>query len=118
MNQEIPTILMKNLVILPNQEIKTDIKTELSKKTVFEASKNNNGFVLITSPINDENDLPKVGVIAKIKSKIELTNNNLRVTFRGKNRVNIIKYFNKEDGPLLYTNVADIGLISESLTTT
>ena len=42
-------------------------------------------------------DLPTVGVIAHLKSKIELPNGNVRVVISGINRVNIDKYNNFED---------------------
>ena len=39
-------------------------------------------------------DLPKVGILAYINSKIVLPNNNYRVVLKGLNRVKVNKYLN------------------------
>jgi len=91
-------MLLKNLVILPFQEIKLELKDEISKNIIKISSKKYNNRVLIVSPINtldndpSVEDLPNVGVIAYIKNKIELANGNLRVTLKGEKRVKILNY--------------------------
>ncbi|MBE6140764.1 MAG: endopeptidase La [Firmicutes bacterium] len=98
MKNIIPVILLKELVILPNQEIKIELNNKLSKLTIKNAINNNDSRILVIAPIDkieedpSVDDLPKVGVIAKIKNKIQLPNGNLRVTIRGLNRVLINKY--------------------------
>jgi len=84
MDYTLLVMLLKNLVILPFQEIKLELKDEISKNIIKISSKKYNNRVLIVSPINSlENDLsiedlPNVGVVAYIKSKIELANGNFR----------------------------------------
>ncbi len=89
-------MLLKDLVILPFQEIKLELKDENSKKIIKISSKKYNDRVLIVSPLNmgtsSVDDLPKVGVIAVIKSKIDLPNGNLRLTLRGEKRVRVLEY--------------------------
>ena len=110
MSQSVATILMRNLVIFPNQEIKTDLKTDLTKNVIYRASSDYDGLLLIVAPINENNDLPKIGVIAKIKSKIELSNNSLRVTFRGLERVVVDSYFNIDGSDILMANIRRIDM--------
>ncbi len=95
----IPVILLKKLIILPNQEIKIELNNKLSKLVIKKAMTDYNNEVLVVSPLDQmeeepsTDDLPKVGVIAKIKSKIELNNNNIRLNLKGIKRVVINKYF-------------------------
>ncbi|MEG0977551.1 MAG: endopeptidase La [Bacilli bacterium] len=98
MSNIIPVILLKELVILPNQEIKIELNNNLSKKIIKNASINNDNKLLVVAPLDkteiepSTDDLPKVGVIAVIKSKIQLPNGNLRVTLKGISRVAVKNY--------------------------
>jgi len=98
MDYTLLVMLLKNLVILPFQEIKLELKDEISKNVIKISSKKYNNRVLIVSPINSLNsdasveDLPNVGVVAYIKNKIELANGNLRVTLKGEKRVKVLSY--------------------------
>lgn len=106
MNNLLPVFILNELIILPNQEIKIDLSNEFSKKIIKVASKNNNK-VLVIAPKNSLEtepsleDLPKVGVIANIKSKVELPNGNLRVILKGETRVSILKYFQNKNTNIL-----------------
>ena len=85
MTSHIPVFILNELVIFPNQEIKIDLNNELSKKVIKEACKNNDDFILVITPKNplevspSLEDLPKVGVITKIKSKLELSSGVMRI---------------------------------------
>ncbi len=99
MQNVLPVILLKELIILPNQEIKIELNNRLSQLIIKNATNNYDGKVLVVSPMDSKeeepsvDDLPQIGVIAKIKNKILLPNNNIRITLRGLNRVVISKYF-------------------------
>lgn len=108
MSKDISLILMRNLVIFPNQEVKIDFKSEISKKIIEQACNEDASLVLVVAPLNDKNTLPKVGVVAKVKSKIQLTNDNLRVNFRGIKRVVVEKYYNKNSKDILNAKIMDI----------
>ncbi len=98
MDYTLLVMLLKNLVILPHQEIKLELKDEISKNIIKISSKKYNDRILVVSPMNNNNetpsieDLPNVGVVAYIKNKIELNNGNLRVTLRGEKRVKVLDY--------------------------
>jgi len=90
-------MMLKKLVILPFQEIKLELKDEISKKIIKVSSKKYNNRVLVVSPSNSLEeasieDLPTVGVVAYIKNKIELSNGNLRVTLKGEKRAKVLTY--------------------------
>ena len=115
MDYTLLVMLLKNLVILPFQEIKLELKDENSKNIIKISNKKYNNRVLIVSPINSLEsepsieDLPNVGVVAYIKNKIELTNGNLRVTLKGEKRVKVLNYesFSKD---IIDATVTDIEL--------
>ncbi len=71
-------ILLKELVILPNQEVKIELLPENSKKVINMSVENEDSKVLVVAPISQKetdpsvSDLPKVGVVATIKSKFVL----------------------------------------------
>ena len=97
MNQTLLVMLLKDLVILPFQEIKLELKDEISKKIIKLSEKKFNNRILIVSPKNNQNDpsiedLPNIGVVSVIKNKLELSNGNFRVTLRGEKRVKILDY--------------------------
>ena len=96
----LPVILLKNLVLFPHQEVRVEIKSELSKKVTEISKLYHDGEVLIVCPLNvleekpDTSDLPKIGVVGKIKSIIDLPNGNMRVIITGLYRVKVISYVN------------------------
>lgn len=97
MSYSLLVMLLKNLVILPHQEIKLELKDEISKNIIKISSKKFNERVLVVSPLKETDntqveDLPNVGVVAYIKNKIELNNGNLRLTLRGEKRVSVLNY--------------------------
>lgn len=103
----LPVILLKNLVLLPFQEVRVEIKSEISKKVTEISKLYHNSEVLVVCPLNsleenpDTSDLPKIGVVGKIKSIIDLPNGNMRVILVGMHRVKVIDYVN-------YSNEKDI----------
>ncbi len=103
----LPVILLKSLVLLPYQEVRVEIRSEISKKVMEISKLYHNSEVLVVCPINnleenpDTNDLPKIGVIGKINSVIDLPNGTARVIISGIERVKIISYVN-------YTNEDEI----------
>ncbi len=112
----IPVFILNELVILPGQEIKIDLSNEMSKKIIKFASKNNDNRVLVIAPKNplesdpSFEDLPSIGVIARIKSKIELSSGNLRIVLKGLNRVKIEKYFQNYSTGIIKCSYSEVEL--------
>ena len=117
MDRLLPVMLLKGLILLPNQEVKIELSNNLSKEITKLAVKDFNRFVLVITPHNqveespDVNDLPDVGVIGKIKSRIELPNGNVRITLKGIERVKILDFQNdKENDDVLEATITNIEL--------
>lgn len=103
----LPVILLKKLVLLPGEEVRVEIKSDISKKVTEISKLYHDSEVLIVCPLNlleekpDTSDLPRIGVVGKINSVIDLPNGNQRVIITGLYRVKIISYVN-------YSNEEDI----------
>jgi len=100
MKYNLPVVLLKGLIILPDQEIKLEINNKFSRKTVELSKEQYENKVLVICPKNykeeqpEVSDLPKVGVVAEIISSVILPNGNDRVVLKGIKRVAVNKYFN------------------------
>lgn len=100
MKNNLPVILLKGLIILPYQEVRLELNNDISLRVIDIASLKHLNHILVVCPKNqmEENpevsDLPKVGVIGKIKTKIELPNGNFRVVIAGLERVKVDEYYN------------------------
>ena len=111
----IPVILLKNLVILPNQEIKLELNNVISGKAINDASSNFKSEILVVAPMDlleeepSVDDLPKVGVIAKIKNKID-NDSVIEIKLRGLKRVAVNKYYQEKNNEVLYSEVMYIDL--------
>lgn len=90
-------LILRDLVLFPNQEIKLEFSNDLSKHIIYNSQKDYAGELILSNP-KDENssvqstkDIEKIGSFCKIKSSIDLPNGNIRVTLRGVKRVKISK---------------------------
>ena len=103
----LPVILLKGLVLLPLEDARIELNNDISKKVIDISKLYHNNEVLVATPINeleespDTGDLPKVGVIASITSRIDLPNGNTRIVLSGQRRVKVLSYVN-------YSNETDI----------
>ncbi len=107
MKNSLPILLLKSLLILPNQEVKLELNNDLSKNVIFFSTENYHSELLVISPkdqmeeVPEVSDLPTVAVVCKVKSKIELPSGNLRVTLRGLFRVTIKNLKNTKNEALI-----------------
>lgn len=96
----LPIMLLKNLFLLPNQEVKLELNNELSKKIIQLSTNEFRSELIVLTPKDqieeypDLEDLPKIAVVAKIKSNIELPNGNYRITIRGLFRAHLEHFKN------------------------
>ncbi len=101
MNNYLPVMLLKDLIILPNQEIKVETRKDDFLITI--SNKHHNGNLLLVCPLDrleeepSISDLPSIGVVGIIKNVIDLPNGNIRLTILGTTRVKIDKYNRLED---------------------
>ena len=115
MTFNIPVVILKNLVILPNQEIKLELNNIISGKAINEACTNFKSKILVIAPtdsLEEEptlEDLPQVGVIAKIKNKLD-NDGVIEVKLRGYKRVAVNRYYQEKNNDILYSEVMYIDL--------
>ena len=113
----IPVILLKNLVILPNQEIKLELNNVISGKAINDASSNFKSEILVVAPMDlleeepSVDDLPKVGVIAKIKNKID-NDGVIEIKLRGLKRVAVNKYYQEKNKIAIFKNAIFLNSIN------
>ena len=119
MAKNIPVMLLKGLILLPYQEVKLDLNNKISKKVISLASNNKNEVLVICPKDQIEEspgveDLPDVGVVGHIKSKMVLTDEDdgpLRITITGRKSVVVDEYLNKtDDSDILMAAVHEVDL--------
>ncbi|MCM1053403.1 MAG: endopeptidase La [Ruminococcus sp.] len=117
MEETLPVMLLKGLILLPNQEVKIELNNDLSKDITSLATQKYNRHILVITPKNqveetpEVNDLPEVAVVGKIKSRIELPTGNVRITIKGISRVKILSLTNNEtNNDILEAKVTNIDL--------
>ena len=117
MKNNLPVMLLKRIVLLPLQDVRLDLNNDVSSRVIDVALSKNNGEILIVCPMDpyeespDVSDLPSVGVVGKIKNKIQLPNGNLRIVVSGERRVKINSYVNEvSDGDILKASIMNITL--------
>lgn len=121
----LPVILLKNLVLLPHQEVRVEIKSNVSKKVTEISKEFHDSEVLVVCPLNsleekpDISDLPRIGVVGKIKSVIDLPNGNMRMIISGLYRVKVISYVNySNDSDILDSIITNISFNDSEIETT
>ena len=115
----IPAIAVRGVVPIPSNEFRIEVGRELSLKALDESEKNfNNQIVLLLQKdplcVNvTKDDLHPVGVLAEISLKLKLPNNNYKVKFQIKSRVEILDYI--PDTPYFMVKYEKIVASDESI---
>lgn len=111
----LPVILLRGLILLPNNEIRLEFDNDLSKNIIDVAELFHDNMLLVVSSSNpleeipEEKDLSNIGVVSKIVNKIELPNGKTRVIIKGLSRAYINEYLNlKHPSEVLESIVTNI----------
>lgn len=100
----LPVLFFKDVIIFPYNELRIEFNNDKEKLILKNAEKNNDNHILLCNLMDplEENlnikDFPSIGVLGKIKSKIELPNGSIRVAITGVTRVEILNYLQNEYG--------------------
>lgn len=111
---DLPVIILRGIILLPNNEIRLEFENDVSKSIIDSAELFHNNRILIISNGNsleetvNLNELPSIGVIAKINHKIELPNGKTRVVLYGESRAKIHDYLNMNKDEILEAIVSKI----------
>ena len=102
MKTELPVIILRGIILLPNNDIRLEFENDVSKNIIDVAELFHDSKVLIVSkedPLEESVDLkelPKVGVVAKISHKMELPNGKTRLVISGLRRANVVEFLNND----------------------
>lgn len=115
MKKDLPVILLKGIILLPNNELKFEIDGETSRNIIDIAEMFHNNKILVVSQFNplEEapkiSELPKIGVIAKMTHKMELPNGKIRMILKAQTRARIYEYLNsKIDSGILEAIISEL----------
>lgn len=99
----LPILYLRDVVLLPFNDTRLEFSNDIDKKILNIAESNYDGYVLLINlndPLEEEpdyNTLPDIGILGKIKSKIDLPNGITRVVMTGIDRVEIVSVTNNND---------------------
>ncbi len=99
----LPILYLRDVVLLPFNDIRLEFSNDIDKKILNIAESNYDGYVLLINlndPLEEDpdyNTLPDIGILGKIKSKIDLPNGITRVVMTGIDRVEIVSINNNND---------------------
>ena len=99
----LPVMFLRNVVLLPYNELRIELSNELDKH-ILKISEQNHDSHLLFINLNDTLEerpsirkLPKIGVLGKIKTKLELPNGIIRLVVVGIDRVEVLNYIEQND---------------------
>lgn len=100
---KLPVLLIQDQVLFPSCELRLEYEKDLEKKilSLTETYYDNHLLVVFANDsleINpDITDLPRLGVLAVIKMKMDMPNGKTRVVLEGINRCRVLSYLEDED---------------------
>lgn len=113
MQNNLPVILLRGIVLLPFSELKMELDIDASKELIDDILDFHDGNLLVVTPpdpyeLNPElEDLPKISVLAKIAKKVEMPNGKVRLFIAGLKRQKVDKYINVNDN-IVASTVSDV----------
>ena len=96
MDEKILVIIINDMVIFPNNEVRIEYDNNYDKQMVDIVDKIEDNLMLIVNPINDDNidvtSFPKYGILGRLKLKMNVPNGKTRIVIEGLDRVEISSY--------------------------
>ena len=120
----LPVIVLKGLVLLPNNEIRLEFDDDVSKSLIEIATIFHEDKIIVANCFDmesidiDVSNLKKIGVLGIVKNKIILPSGKTRVTIEGLKRVLVLEYIKVDN--LIEASINDIkdNIDSDILTAT
>lgn len=110
--EKLNVLLVHDMVLFPNSEIRIECDSVNDREIISVAESSSNQLILIVNPIINEVDnitsLPNVGVVGKIKLKMDVPNGKTRIVLSGIKRVIVKEYINNDN--FYEAELADIPL--------
>ena len=114
MKNRLLILILQNIVLFPNQEVKLEFSNDISKNIIDRAIHQNGAELVLVASKNEEGnvfgveDIESIGVLVKIKNAIDLPNGKLRVALRGTKRLFYIEFQRCGDHIGKFTQVGHI----------
>ena len=106
----LPVIILKGLVLLPNNEIRLEFGDDTSKSLIELSTIFHDNNIIVCNCFNCDNtditNLKKIGVLGIIKNKIVLPSGNTRVTIEGIRRVSVLEFIKVDE--LIEASITEI----------
>jgi len=99
----LPVLFLRDVVILPYNELRIELSNDIDKTIVNISERNHDNYLLFINLYDTIEEkpsirkLPKIGILGKIKTKLELPNGVMRLVITGIDRVEILNYLDNED---------------------
>lgn len=100
----LPILFLRDVVLLPYNELRIEINTEIEKNILDISERRHDNHILFINLVDALEErpsvrkLPKMGILGKIKTKLELPNGIVRLVVMGIDRVEVMNYCENEDG--------------------
>ena len=115
MNDKLIVLIINDMVIFPNNEVRIEYDNTYDKAMIDIVDKIDDSMMLIVNPIDDSGvsvtSFPKYGVLGRLKLKMNVPNGKTRIVIEGIERVNISSF--EEDGKFFRASYEQI-IIPES----
>ncbi len=99
----LPVLFLRDVVLFPYNELRIEISSELEKRILDISERRHDNhilFVNLSDTLEERPNirkLPKMGVLGKIKTKLELPNGIIRLVVVGIDRVEVLNYIENDD---------------------
>ena len=99
----LPILFLRDVVLLPYNELRIEFSKEYEKRILEISEKRHDNHVLFVNLVDSLEErpnirkLPKIAILGKIKTKIELPNGVVRIVVVGIDRVEVLNYIENED---------------------
>ena len=94
MNEKLLVLIINDMVIFPNNEVRIEYDNLYDKAMVDIVDKIDDGLMLIVNPIDNDGvnltSFPKYGVLGRLKLKMAVPNGKTRIVIEGLDRVEIV----------------------------
>ena len=99
----LPILFLHDLILFPYNELRVEFNLERDKKIIELSESIHDGNILLVNNLDsleespNLRELPKIAILAKIKSKLVLPNKNIRLVLVGIDRVEVLNYFEDDN---------------------
>ena len=99
----LPILFLRDVVLLPYNELRIEFSKEYEKRILEIGERRHDNHILFVNLIDSLEEkpslrkLPKIAILGKIKTKIELPNGVVRIVVVGIDRVEVLNYIENED---------------------